>query len=86
MNDLQEIKALLQEHIDQSNEFRAQMKTDITSIKIHAGYTKTEVGKHSQIIDKLKETAKESSIAIKILSAIGLMGIVEFVKHYFFKS
>lgn len=85
MNDLQEIKGLLQEHIQQSNEFREQMKLDVNEIKVRAGYTRDEVAKNSSTLERLKESAKESSIAIKILSAIGLMGIIEFIKHYFFK-
>jgi hypothetical protein len=85
MEDFEEIKALLRQHISESTTFREQMKTDITSIKVHAGYTKERIDSHNGIIEKLKESAKESSIAIKILSAIGLMGIIEFIKHYFFK-
>jgi uncharacterized membrane protein YvbJ len=85
MNDIEEIKALLKDHITQSNDFREQMKIDVSEIKVRAGYTRDEVSKHTSTIDKLKEQAKESSIAIKILSAIGLMGLIEFIKHYFFR-
>lgn len=83
--EIQEIKAMLQKHADDSNRFREKMLVDMAVVKTNVEVAATTINKHDDQIEKLNDRAKESSIVVKILSAIGLLGVEEFFRHNFFK-
>lgn len=73
---------MLQKHADSSNKFQQQVLVDIAIIKTKSEATGESLENHQKDIEKLKDKARESSIVVKALSAVGLAGIVEYIRQH----
>jgi hypothetical protein len=77
MNELSEIKNLLETHRRESNEWREVVTKTLTKIETHNEYTQKKL----DIVDKLEKESQRQKGFLYALTLIGLGGIEEFFRH-----
>lgn len=82
---LKQVAEKQEEHIKASNQFRLETTTALNDIKVHGEYARGFREKDRKDIDTLMEAHNQQKWILRTLSALGLFGIEEFVRHYFIK-
>ena len=77
MSELAEIKELLETHRKESNEWRNDIGKALARIEVHNEYTKEKL----KDVEMLKSAHNKQKGVLYVLSAIGLGGIEEFIRH-----
>lgn len=77
MNELSEIKSLIQQHITESNNVTMDIKESIARIEVHNEYTT----KAMKDIEGLKSDGNKFKGGLALLSLIGLGWIEEMIRH-----
>lgn len=84
-DELKEIKTLISKHINDSNEFRIEMKADIREIRVHGEYTKDKLESCDNSIDELEKQNNKQKGAMYGLGALLSGGIIERIVDFFHK-
>lgn len=85
MNDSQEIKSLLLNHINQSRSDIEQIKRDMSEIKIHAFYTKEKIDIHHNKLNNLEDdidklnAVNDTNKGVKAAALVGVPLIISMI-------
>lgn len=82
MNELHEIKALLQSHIVQSNNNTLEIKQSLAKIEVHNEYTKASILDQEKRIKSLEKGAWKH-VGFLSAASIGLTLLYEWLKSKF---
>jgi len=80
---LNELKEMLSAHIKDSNEFRAEMTTTITKIKVHSEYTQKAVEGNVKEISELKAIQDKQKGGMFVVGLLGIGGLIKAIVDLF---
>lgn len=84
MEEAKEIKTMLKEHIESSNEWREKVIVQLAKIDTHSEYTKKTLTEHKEDIGVLKATRSKQNGALWAFGIIwtAILALIGLSKHH----
>jgi tRNA U34 5-carboxymethylaminomethyl modifying GTPase MnmE/TrmE len=79
---LRQTITILEEHRQESNEWRTEVAKMIAKIEVHTDYSKEKINANTKDIDDLKKAKNRQNGAIAAFSFIGLGFLIDIVKRW----
>lgn len=77
------LREMLRNHINESNNFRSEIKASLAAIEVHAEYTKKTIDDHGDKIGDLKDSQSKQKGALWAAMTIGVAALVKIIKDIF---
>ena len=74
---------MLEKHREDSNVFRDNVTKSLSEIKVHSQYAKEKLDSHDKSISGFEKASQRQKGALAVISALGLMFIVDFLRRIF---